>query len=159
MDKLDKTARDALKNIYTRFKNADETTVSSPAFKKTVMDYLIKQGLLEKNDVSTLSGWAYIVRPTYEGELVYTEISNLPSSKIDAFIERGETIMKEEYHNTKPGLAIPDYIDGPKSDQWFSEISIFNDRVLKDHPLHDQIAEVCKKHKRLFSPHEDMMGC
>lgn len=59
---------------------------------------------------------------------------------------------------TEPGLAFPDYISGPKSDQWFNEISIFNSRTLINHPLHDQIAKVCKNHKRSLSAHEDMMG-
>lgn len=159
MDKLDKTAQKAVKTIYTQFESVTEITVSSPEFKKTVIDYLISQGLLEKTDASALSGWAYIVRPTYYGESTFTKILALPSSKVDAFIKQGEVIMKEEYHHiTEPGFAMPDYIDGPKSDQWFSEINIFNSRFLKNHPLYDQIDVVCKKHKRLSSPHEDMMG-
>lgn len=159
MDKLDKTAQKAVKTIYTQFNSVEEITVSSPEFKKTVIDFLVSQGLLEKTDASTLSGWAYLIRPTYYGESAFAEILSLPSSKVDAFIEQGEIIMKEEYHHvTEPGLVMPDYIDGPKSDQWFSEINIFNSRFLKAHPLHDQIAEVCQKHKRLFSPHENMMG-
>ena len=129
------------------------------AIKKTTIDYLVSQGLLEKIDASTLSGWAYIIRPTHGGEVVFAELSALPLSKVDTFIKQGETIMKEEYHHvTDPGLVIPDYISGPKSDQWFNEISIFNSRILINHPLHDQIAEVCKNHKRSLSAHEDMMG-
>lgn len=159
MIKLDKSARDLIKKIYCQFENVSEISVSSPDYKKTVIDYFVVQGLLEKIDASTLSGWAYIVRPTYEGELLISEIANLKSAKVEAFIARGEVIMKEEYHHiTEPGLAMPDYISGPKSDQWFGEISIFNSRALKDHPLHDQIDEVCKKHNRSFSAHEDMMG-
>ena len=159
MDKLDKSAQKVLKRIYTLFENESELSVSSPDYKKPLIDYLIRQRLLEKIDVSTFSGWEYLISPTHEGELVVIEISNLPSSKVEAFIEQGEAIMKEEYHHvTEPGLAISDYISGPKSDQWFSEISIFNSRFLKEHPLHDQIAEVCRKHKRLLSPHEDMMS-
>ena len=158
MDKFDKTARNVLKCIYAQFENASEITVSSPNYKKTTVDYLIGQGLLEKIDATTFSGWAYIVRPTYKGEQVLSEISDLPSSKVESFIERGEAIMKEEYHIADPRFPMPDYISGPKSNQWFSEINIFNSRILKDHPLHDQIAAVCIKHKRLSSPHEDMMG-
>ena len=158
MDNLDKAARNVLKSIYTQFEYTSEITVSSPQYKKTIIDYLINQELLEKIDVTTLSGWAYIVRPTYKGERVFYMIPDLPLSKVESFIERGEAIMKEESHITDSDLAMPDYVSGPKSDQWFSEINIFNSRTLKDHPLHDQIADVCKKHRRLSSPHEDMMG-
>ncbi len=159
MNKLDKASRDTLKTLYREFENVGEVSVSSPKYKKTVVDYLVDQGFIEKIDASTLSGWAYIVRPTHAGELAFGEILKLKSTKIEAFIERGEVIMKEEYHRvTDPGLAMPDYISGPKSDQWFSEIKIFNDRYLSKHPLHDKIDDVCSKHKRAFSPHEDMMG-
>ena len=156
---LDKTAQDTLRNIYAQLENNSEISVSSPGYKKTTIDYLVSQGLLEKIDASTLSGWAYIIRPTHGGEVVFAELSALPLSKVDTFIKQGEIIMKEEYHHvTDSGLVIPDYISGPKSDQWFNEISIFNSRILINHPLHDQIAEVCKNHKRSLSAHEDMMG-
>lgn len=156
---LDKTAQDTLRNIYAQLENNSEISVSSPGYKKTTIDYLVSQGLLEKIDASTLSGWAYIIRPTHGGEVVFAELLALPLSKVDTFIKQGEIIMKEEYHHvTDPGLVIPDYISGPKSDQWFNEISIFNSRILINHPLHDQIAEVCKNHKRSLSAHEDMMG-
>lgn len=149
---LDKTAQDTLRNIYAQLENNSEISVSSPGYKKTTIDYLVSQGLLEKIDASTLSGWAYIIRPTHGGEVVFAELSALPLSKVDTFIKQGEIIMKEEYHHvTDPGLVIPDYISGPKSDQWFNEISIFNSRILINHPLHDQIAEVCKNHKRPLS--------
>ena len=159
MIKLDKSARDSLKNIYTQFEDKDEIPVSSPNYKKTVIDYLVNQGLLEKLDASTLSGWAYILRPTHSGEMLFSEISNLPLSKVEAFIKQGEVIMKEEYHHiTDPGIIMPDYIDGPKSDQWFNEINIFNSRYLKSHPLYAQISKTCKDHKNSYSAHEDMMG-
>ena len=160
MSKLDKIAQDALKMLYTQFKSTDEITVSSPEYEKTTIDYLVKSGLLEKHlDVSTFSGWAYFVRATHEGELVYREILELPSSKIEEFISQGEIIMKEEYHHgIRDKSAAPDYISGPKSDQWFSEIRVFNARILANHPLHDQIENVCKNHRRQQSPHENMMG-
>lgn len=157
--RLGKAAQDALIKIYSQLKSTSEITVSAPEYEQTTIDYLISCGLLEKLDASTLSGWAYIVRPTYEGKSAYDEALKMPLSKINDFISQGEIIMQEEYHHiTDSGLAMPDYISGPKSDQWFSEISIFNDRVLVNHPLHDQIENVCKKHRKLFSPHEEMMG-
>ena len=159
MCRLDKAAQDALIKIYFQLKNTSEITVSASEYEQTTIDFLISCGLLEKLDASTLSGWAYIVRPTYEGKSAYGETLKMPLSKINVFILQGEIIMQEEYHHiTDSGLAMPDYIRGPKSDQWFSEISIFNDRVLVNHPLHDQIENVCKKHRKLLSPHEEMMG-
>lgn len=159
MKKIDMADRDVLKNIYKKFESEGEITVSSPDYKKTLIDFFVNQGLLTKIDASTLSGWAYIIGPTHDGELTTKETGNPNFSKVEAFIEQGNAIMKEEYHVTEPGLAFPDYISGPKSDQWFNEISIFNSRTLINHPLHDQIAEVCKNHKRSLSAHEDMMGC
>ncbi|MGM9668056.1 MAG: toll/interleukin-1 receptor domain-containing protein [Eubacteriales bacterium] len=158
MKKIDMADRDILNNIYKKFESESEITVSSPDYKKTLIDYFVNQGLLTKIDASTLSGWAYIIGPTHDGELTIKETANPNFSKVEAFIEQGNVIMKEEYHVTEPGLAFPDYISGPKSDQWFNEISIFNSRTLINHPLHDQIAEVCKNHKRSLSAHEDMMG-
>ena len=159
MFRLDKAAQDALLKIYSQFKSSSDITVSAPEYEQTTIDYLISCGLLEKLNASTLSGWAYIVKPTYEGKSAYNDALKMPLSKINDFIQQGEIIMQEEYHHvTDPYLAIPDYISGPKSDQWFSEISIYNDRTLLNHPLHDQIENVCKKHRKLFSPHEEMMG-
>ncbi len=159
MVKIDKTDLEILKHIYKKFESESEITVSSPDYKKTLIDYFVNQGLLTKIDASTLSGWVYIIGPTHDGELTIKETANSNFSKVEAFIERGNAIMKEEYHHiTEPGLIMPDYISGPKSDQWFNEISIFNSRKLINHPLHDQIAKVCKNHKRSLSAHEDMMG-
>ncbi len=158
MKNIDMADRDTLKNIYKKFESESEITVSSPDYKKALIDYFVNQGLLTKIDASTLSGWAYIIGPTHDGELTTKETGNPNFSKVEAFIEQGNAIMKEEYHVTEPGLAFPDYISGPKSDQWFNEISIFNSRTLINHPLHDQIAKVCKNHKRSLSAHEDMMG-
>lgn len=159
MIKLDKSARDLIKKIYCQFESVSEISVSSPDYKKTVIDYFVAQGLLGKIEASTLSGWAYIIMPTYEGELLVSELANLKSAKVEAFIARGKSIMAEEYHHiTEPGLIMPDYISGPKSDQWFNEISIFNSRSLVNHPLHDQIENVCKKHRKMSRPHEEMMG-
>lgn len=158
MNKLDKFARDALKNIYTQLDDKDEISVSSPNYKKTVIDYLVNEGLLEKLDASTLSGWTYIVRPTHRGEMLFSEILNSPISKVESFIKQGEVIMKEEYHKASPGFAMLGYISGPKSEQWFNEINIFNSRFLKDHPLYEKIADICNTHGHMYNPHEKMMG-
>ena len=116
MYKLDKTTQDAIKRIYTQFKNESEITVSAPEYEKTTIDYLINRGLLEKTDASTFSGWIYIVSPTHEGKLAYSEILKSPSSKIANFILEGAKIMKEEYHHENDSsILMLDYIDGPKA--------------------------------------------
>lgn len=158
MNKLDKVAKDLLNDIYTQFNDKKEITVSSSNYKKTTIDYLIDIGLLEKRDVSTLNGWAYIISPTHVGEVAFADIMDSPSAKVDTFIKQGEVIMKEEFHHvSEPGIAMPDYISGSKSNQWFNEISIFNERFLLTHPLHDKIATLCENHNHLFSPHKDMI--
>ncbi len=156
---IDKQAQTVLQELYHQFETDSEVSISSPDYDQLQIDYLIDAGLLSKIDASTLSGWTYIVIPTYRGEITISEMSKKPSSKVYSFIEQGEIIMKEEYHHvTEPGLIMPDYISGPKSDQWFSEIKIFNDRFLSEHPLHDSIDKACASHRRSFSAHEDMMG-
>ena len=158
MLRLDKTSKNTLKNIYIQFKSAKEIIVNPPEFQKTIIDYLVDKGLIEKIDLSTLSGWKYIVRPTHYGKITFTELLNNPLSKVESFIIQGE-IIKEEYHSTKGSrLIMSDYVSGPKTDQWFNEIYIFNSRTLINHPLHDQIAEVCRNHKKSLSTFSDMMG-
>ena len=56
--------------------------------------------------------------------------------KINDFIERGIEIKKKEYQKPDRGLIIPDFIAGDIYDQWLSEIRIFINRHLKQHPLY-----------------------
>ncbi len=159
MSKLDKNAQSTLKELYKCFEASNNINVSSPKYEQTLIDYLIEHGLIKKIDASTLSGWEYIISPTYEGKIAVDEISKSKLSKIAAFIEQGKIIMKEEYHPADSNIVMPSYISGPKSNKWFNEINIFNNRFLKEHPLHDQIDEACKKHDTLFSSsHKKMMG-
>ena len=68
MIEIDEEARQILKEIYKEFKNKNELSVSSPKYRQTVIDYFAEQKLVEKIDASTMSGWTYIVKPTYYGE-------------------------------------------------------------------------------------------
>ena len=78
--------------------------------------------------------------------------------KVAAFIRRGENIGVTEYH-AAGALFSFSYIAGPLYDAWMGEISIFNERHLKDHPLHDSIATACSQHNRIPSSYyKDMMG-
>ena len=76
MVKIDKTDIEILKHIYKKFESESEITVSSPDYKKTLIDYFVNQGLLTKIDASTLSGWVYIIGPTHDGELTIKETAN-----------------------------------------------------------------------------------
>ena len=69
---LDKSVEATLNQLYDMFNTKDEISVSSPEFKQTEVDFLIGRGLLKKIDASTLSGWAYIVMPTHEGETYFS---------------------------------------------------------------------------------------
>lgn len=74
--------------------------------------------------------------------------------KILEFVVRGEEIGQKEYNTS--GL-IPT-ISGPMFTVWMNEIKIFNDRHLKDHPLHKVIDNTIFHHKGQLSSHKNMMG-
>ena len=74
--------------------------------------------------------------------------------RILEFVTRGEEIGKKEYNTS--GL-IPT-ISGPLFETWMNEIKIFNDRHLKDHPLHKAIDSTIFHHKGQLSSHKNMMG-
>ena len=74
--------------------------------------------------------------------------------RILEFVAHGEEIGKKEYNTS--GL-IPT-ISGPLFESWMNEIKIFNDRYLKDHPLHKAIDSTIFHHKGQLSSHKNMMG-
>jgi len=67
--------------------------------------------------------------------------------KIQSFIERGELINKKERHIPERGLLVPEYIAGPMLNEWIDEISVYNERYLKTHPLYSSIKEICDNYK------------
>ena len=58
--------------------------------------------------------------------------------KISEFITRGEDIGKRE----KTEFAGVSQVKGNLFDAWMSEINVFNERHLKDHPLYPDIHSV-----------------
>ena len=86
---IDAQAQDALRELYQKFETNTELSISSPDYDQLQIDYLINKGLLTKIDASTLSGWAYIVRPTYEGKRYISQMKETPATKIYDFIRRG----------------------------------------------------------------------
>ena len=70
------------------------------------------------------------------------------------FIERGRSIMVEEkHHEEEPDILTLDYIDGPKSEQWFNEVQVFCSSFFGNDPLCEQITNCCKNYKNLDWPH------
>ncbi len=153
---IDTNLKKLLKTIYYEIaKNGGETSVSSPRFKQTEIDALITQGFITKIDASTLDGWGYLVRPTYEGEKLFTDEKNLLRDKVEKFIRQGENIGNKEAHIT---IGHNTLVSGPMFDKWMGEINIFNERHLKDHPLHSSIHSTYFHRQNKDSSYDDMMG-
>ena len=151
---IDNKLKKTLKRLYDEFSSkGGEVSVTSPEFKRVEIDALINQGLISKIDASTLEGWAYIVRPTYEGEQAC--IRNSLRDKVEDFIRRGEEIGRSEIHaSTKTTHEIT---GAPTYDKWMGEINIFNERYLKEHPLYNSI-HTTYFHRQSRKSYDDMMG-
>lgn len=74
--------------------------------------------------------------------------------KVIEFVARGKEIEKKE---NNPSDYIP-HISGPLFEAWMNEINIFNERYLKDHPLHSDIRTTYFHHKSQITSHKFMMG-
>ena len=155
--RIDAQAQSVLNDLYLKFESNSEVSISAPEYDQLQIDYLIESGLLTKTDASTLSGWAYIVKPTYEGKVYISHLKEAPITKLHEFIRRGEEIGKKEYHPAERGFAIS-YVSGPLYNAWMDEINIFNERYLKGHPMHDQIYQTYFHRRNRPSAYEDMMG-
>ena len=77
--------------------------------------------------------------------------------KVLEFIERGNEIKEKEYHPAGNGLGIS-RVSGPLFETWMSEIKIFNDRYLEDHPLHSEIGSTIFHNKGQATSFKNMMG-
>lgn len=89
------------------------------------------------------------------GEIAVT--NNPLKVKVDEFIQRGVDIGRIEFHPAGNGSPIS-YVSGPLYDAWMGEINIFNERYLKEHPLHDSIATTYSHYRKNLSSHNEMMG-
>lgn len=155
--RIDAQAQSVLNDLYLKFESNSEVSISAPEYDQLQIDYLIESGLLTKTDASALSGWAYIVKPTYEGKVYISHLKEAPITKLHEFIRRGEEIGKKEYHPAERGFAIS-YVSGSLYNAWMDEINIFNERYLKGHPMHDQIYQTYFHRRNRPSAYEDMMG-
>lgn len=154
---IDNNLKILLKKIYDEIaKKGGETSVSDHDYKRTEIDALICKGLVSKIDASTLEGWAYILRPTYEGEKACEEEKNPLRKKVEELISHGEEIGSKESHPSARGCN--NIVSGPLFDKWMGEINIFNERYLKNHPLHNSIYSTYFHRQNKESSYDDMMG-
>ena len=79
-----------------------------------------------------------------------------PKEKLKSFILRGEDIRESESHPAQHGF--PSYVQGPKFDIWMSEINIFAERHLKNHPLYFSISTTFLNRKNKSSSCDDMLS-
>lgn len=87
-----------------------------------------------------------------------TEMADNPLKvKVDQFIQRGTDIGRMEFHPAGGGFPFP-YVAGPMYDAWMGEINIFNERHLKEHPLHNSISNTYSHYRKNPSSHKEMMG-
>lgn len=87
-----------------------------------------------------------------------TETSDNPIKvKVDEFIQRGIDIGRMEFHPTGGGCPFS-YVSGPLYDTWMGEVNIFNERYLKEHPLHDSISATYSHYRKNSSSLKEMMG-
>lgn len=158
MNEIDSQLKTVLKKIYNDIeKNDGEVSVSAPIYKQTQIDALVMRGLIKKIDASTFSGWAYILRPTYEGESLLNDEKNHLRIKIEEFIKSGEEMCATESHTTGRSYHAPSVSD-PLYDVWMGEINIFNERHLKEHPLYGSIHTTYFHRQNKASSYCDMMG-
>lgn len=148
-------------------RNGSEALYSELVARYTVVDPSFRN-CLSTNGKAAAIGSEFDYRPELRAiasklkmYLLIGEASDSSASPLQRqvmeFIERGEQIGKEEYHPAERGFPLS-YISGPKYDAWMSEINIFNDRYLSDHPLHKSIHTAFFHRKTNTSAYEDMMG-
>ena len=153
---LDGNLKKVLVKVYDAISvRGGEVSVSGPEYKQTEIDALISKGLLYKIDASTLESWAYIVRPTYEGEQACMDEKKSLWYKVNELIKRGEEVGINEIY--APQKATRNTIGGPMYDKWMGEINIFNERHLKEHPLFNSIHSTYF-HRQSKTSYDDMMG-
>ena len=87
-----------------------------------------------------------------------TAVSDNPiKAKVDEFIQRGIDIGRIEFHSAGGGFPFS-YVSGPLYDTWMGEVNIFNERYLKEHPLHDSISATYSQYRKNSSSLNEMMG-
>ena len=132
MDTLDSATQLLLIDLYNQLDGKAEISIGASYYDKSQVDILVDNKLIQVIDASSLEGWGYIVRGTYQGNKY---IKDLMHSRIYEFLKRGEEIRIKEIHDVR-GISS---VSGPLFNAWIDEIKVFNERYLKKHPLYESI--------------------
>lgn len=75
--KLDDQLEELLRAIYVKFGDTSQLCISEPEYVKIEIDQLICYGLLKFHDATTLSGWKYIICPSYKGREYFKNLRKI----------------------------------------------------------------------------------
>lgn len=142
---------DELVNRYKRI--IENFTVDSPFFRKK---YTPNIGVDYRPELQLIASELrmYLLKKEREdAEMPYNPLK----AKVDEFIQHGIDIGRMEFHPGGDGFPIS-YVSGPMYDIWMGEINIFNERHLKEHPLHDSISASYSQYRKNSSSYDEMMG-
>lgn len=153
MEDLDLETQTLLIELYDQLEEKDEISIGAPIYDKSQVDILVDNKLIQIIDASSLEGWEYIVRSSYQGKKYIESIRDSLHFRIQKFLERGEEIGRKETQDAM-GLST---VSGPMFNSWIDEIKVFTDRNLKNHPLYENINTTCF-HKKNIHAYPDMMG-
>ncbi len=70
---MDKNLASLMVKLYGLFETEPEINVSEPEYKKEEIDALIEMGMIRRIDASTLSGFGYLISPTYAGQSFFNK--------------------------------------------------------------------------------------
>lgn len=68
---MDKSLESLLRELYARFNTEPEYSISATEYQKEQIDTLVNDKLIERLDAGSLTGWEYIIRPTYAGKTYF----------------------------------------------------------------------------------------
>lgn len=136
--------------------------------KYTVLDSNFKNGLPTMGKATVL-GEEFDFKPELKavsaklkmllltGEKNQEENQNPQLLKLQEYIKWGKKIKEEENHPAKEGF--PDsFVAGNQFNQWMSEINIFNEKYLKNHPLYNSIHTAFFHKDTSSHSYDDMIG-
>lgn len=142
---LDLKTQVLLIDLYDQLEGRLEVSIGAPQYDKSQVDILVDNNLIQVIDASSLEGWGYIVRATYQGKKYIDDIQDSLHYRIQKFLKRGEEIGVKE---TNDAMGISS-VSGPLFNAWIDGIKVFCERYLKKHPLYDSISSTCF-HKKIY---------
>lgn len=145
-----------------------QTLYNEMIAKYTVLDPNFKNGLPTMGKIAA-PGEGFDFKPELKaisaklkmilmtGEENQVENENPQLLKLHKFVQWGKQIREKEFHPVKDGF--PDsFVAGNQFNQWMSEINIFNERYLKNHPLYHSIYTTFFHKDTDTNAYDNMMG-